>query len=184
MRFLLILSFLLSGSFSFAGTTNVDSLGVTPLMKASALGQKKLVSQLLKNTKLKLDEKDKEDQTALFYAMDNDQEEIALQLIDAGADLSLTFNDIDESYLALAIRYNLSKVVEKIVMKKPELVNDADALGFTPLMRSVRSSPKATIEFLLKHGAKKDLKNAEGQTALDIARKAQNQEAIALLSTK
>ena len=178
MRLILILSFIISGSTGFAA----DVQSITPLMKASALGHKKVVSQLLKNPKLKIDEKDKEDQTALFYAMDNEQEEIALQLIDKGADLSLTFNEIDESYLALAIRYNLSKVVEKIATKKPELVNQADDLGFTPLMRSVRSSPKATIEFLLKNGAKKDLKNLEGQTALDIARKAQNQEAIALLS--
>jgi ankyrin repeat protein len=37
---------------------------------------------------------------------------------------------------------------------------------------------------LLKNGADKELKNLEGQTALDIARKAQNKDAIDLLSSK
>jgi ankyrin repeat protein len=51
-------------------------------------------------------------------------------------------------------------------------------------MRSVRNSSSEVIEFLLKNGAQKELKNSQGQTALDIAKKAQNQDAIRLLSNK
>jgi ankyrin repeat protein len=180
MRILLSLFILIS-----FGMAQAAEDGLTPLMRASVQGQTAQVQKLIRKKKTaKLDAVDKEGHTALYLAMDNDKEDIALKLIDAGTDLSLKFDEFQESYLAIAIRYNLSRAVTKIATKNPGLINQTDTAGMTPLMRSVRNSSSEVIEFLLKNGAQKELKNSQGQTALDIAKKAQNQDAIRLLSNK
>ena len=43
--------------------------------------------------------------------------------------------------------------------------------GMTPLMKCARYGLPACAEILLRHGADPHLRNNEGQTALDIARK-------------
>lgn len=41
----------------------------------------------------------------------------------------------------------------------------------TALMNAANYSNKGSVEMLLDHGADKDLKNSEGKTALDYAKK-------------
>ena len=54
------------------------------------------------------------------------------------------------------------------MIKKGAKVNYQDAHGDTPLISAASWSQKYNIKVLLKHKANKELKNKDGQTALDI----------------
>lgn len=73
--------------------------------------------------------------------------------------------------LQIACLYSDSVEVVKLLLEHFD-VNSKNSDGFTPLMYSVQSSanPVEITEFLLSRGAKADLKNNSGKTALDLGR--------------
>uniref|UniRef100_A0A6V7K291 G-patch domain-containing protein n=1 Tax=Bracon brevicornis TaxID=1563983 RepID=A0A6V7K291_9HYME len=63
-------------------------------------------------------------------------------------------------------------------------VNIADDFGWTPLMSSAFSGNKRIVEFLLKLGARRDLREKTGLTALQLAQKKQHKEIVSLLKNE
>lgn len=159
-----------------------DAAGNTALILAAAKGEEKIVQLLLKN-KVKLDIKNKEGQTALYFALINEQPDIALSLVNKGAALEDINNDGD-SALQIATTSNANEVMKLVIKKNPSLINKPNNSGITPLMEAARFGSAKTIKILLNSKANGNLKNPNGKTALDIAIKAQNSEAIKLLGNK
>lgn len=155
----------------------------TPLMKAAAEGDKKAVQTLLKS-KADINAQDTEEKkTALYYAISNEQKEITKLLIDKGANLE-NLSENQESALFMATTTNNYDLMKTVLKKKKALINTPDIEGTTPLMEAAKYGTKQTLEILLKAGAKKDLKNKLGSTALDIAKENKNEDAIKALSKK
>ncbi len=156
-----------------------DKTGHTALMLASSNGHKEAAKFLLVN-KADVNIKTDEGQTALYFALVSDQGEIAKDLIEQGA----TIEDISgegESALYVATTANQNEIMSILIRKKPSLVNKATNASTTPLMEAARFGSAKTVSILLKAGADKKAKNQNGKTALDIAIKAQNDDAINLL---
>jgi len=156
-----------------------DPKGNTALMIAASNGQKKAAKLLMEN-KAAVNIKNQMGQTALYFALINEQNDIAIDLINQGADLD-NISDDGESALIIATTANANEIMNTIIKKMPSLVNKASNSSTTPLMEAARFGSAKTINILLKAGANKKLQNQNGKTALDIAIKAQNEDAIHLL---
>ena len=57
----------------------------------------------------------------------------------------------------------------------------AERNGFTPLHNAVAANNEAAVRLLLQYGANKNIKNLDGQTPLDKARKEEKQRLVLLL---
>ncbi len=154
--------------------------GLTALMKAASEGQLDTVKKLSKTQNINT--RDQEKQTALYYALINGHTESALFLIDQKADLK-NVNDREDSALTIATSLNNHKVMLALLKKDAALINKVSLSGKSPLMEAARFGNRQTLEILLGSQADITLKNKNGQTALDIAKKAQNKTSIELIQT-
>ncbi len=156
---------------------------LTPLMQAANDGDKKAVEALIKS-KADLNANDPEEKrTALYFAISNEHKEVIKLLIDKGASLE-NLSEGQESALFMATTTNNYDLMKTVLKKNKKLINTPDKEGTTPLMEAAKYGTKQTVEILLKAGAKKDLKNNLGSTALDIAKENKNEETIKALSKK
>ena len=74
-----------------------DEKGSTPLMAAAAYNLPSIVAALLQKDASNINAANKYNQTALMYALNNKYEEVALQLIGAGADYKINYGPTQES---------------------------------------------------------------------------------------
>lgn len=156
----------------------------TPLMKAASDGDKAAVQKILKSKKTNIDAEDSEERrTALYFAINNEHNNVIQLLIDAGARLE-NLSEGKETALFMATTTNNRELMKTLIKKNKGLLNIPDSDGTTPLMEAAKFGAKETVQILLDAGAKKDLKNNLGSTALDIAKENKNEDALILLSTK
>lgn len=87
------------------------------------------------------------------------------------------------SGLHYAARGNSLDIVNRILKRVPD-VNVIDAFGWTCLHWAVASTQKSAqvVKSLLDHGCNKDFKDNSGRTALDLAKKFNNADSIAILN--
>ena len=138
----------------------------TLLIVAAHVGDTKIIAYLLK--KNDINQKDKTGHTALYYAISNAQEKAALALIAAKADLQIKYDANQDSILHVAAQSGNIKIGEELIVKLPELLNQTNANGETPVFEAVKSSQSKFARFLIEAGAKKDLKNKKNQAVLDL----------------
>jgi ankyrin repeat protein len=105
----------------------------------------------------------------LLTSIAEKREDCALALIAGGADVrSRTLEGKTALHMAAAM--SLSRVVDMALSTSPELVNSADAEGFTPLMLAAWAGNEGNVQSMLRHGAVSSIKNSDGKTAADFAR--------------
>ncbi|MBV2169103.1 MAG: ankyrin repeat domain-containing protein [Bdellovibrio sp.] len=160
-----------------------DETGMTPLMSAALGGNVDMVKKLLAK-KVKLELKNQVGDTALAVALTNDQLDSAKVLINAGANVDLIVAGENKDTLLMRAASNNADITALILKKNKGLINKTNKLGETALMQSVRFGNNDSVKMLLKAGADVKAKNKEGLSALDIAKKSSNEEAIKLLSAK
>jgi ankyrin repeat protein len=74
------------------------------------------------------------------------------------------------------------KTVENWLSERPYVnINHINSDNESALMAATQASKEETVKFLLSKGADISLKNANGQTALDIAKQLGNETIIKLL---
>lgn len=147
---------------------NVPGCDPTPLAWAATAGELHLVNAMLQrgaNPEARLLGKT----TALLTSIAEKREDCALALIAGGADVrSRTLEGKTALHMAAAM--SLSRVVDMALSTSPELVNSADAEGFTPLMLAAWAGNEVNLQSMLRHGAMSSMKNSDGKTAADLAR--------------
>ncbi len=158
-----------------------DSHGLTLLMRAVASGQKNTVTYLLQQ-KVNLEFKNEIGDTALAMAIGNEQDQIAIALINAGAKINVLGGESKNNLVFMAASVNATKTLELLVKKAPSQINAKNKNGDTALHEAARFGSEKTLEILLKAGVKKDIINNEGKTPLDIAKSIKNEIVIKRLS--
>lgn len=102
-------------------------------------------------------------------------------LLDAGVDVDQTDSDgiTSLSWAAIANRVDMAK----LLIARGADVNHVDRKGMTPLLyaASVDFGDAATVELLIRSGARLDVRNKEGLNALNLARKYNHTHLIASL---
>ena len=160
-----------------------DQTGATALMLAAINGNDDVVNVLIKH-KANLELKSNEGETALSFAVSNDNASIAKKLITAGADTNIILNGDEGDNILMRSILADKDLSQLIIQKNQKLVNKKNKLGETALFTAARYGTATEIDFLIKNGAQKDIKNNEGKTALIVAKEAQNKQTQKSLEAK
>lgn len=113
------------------------------------------------------DSKSEENVKKWFYACYNQKEEIAKKLIDEG------YHDIllPSGHKPLFYCVTSPNIIKMLIDKKVEVNFQDDSHGATALHQASALGSLETIKILVESGAKIDLKDKEGSTAFDIAKR-------------
>jgi hypothetical protein len=84
--------------------------------------------------------------------------------------------------LGTAIKALDTQRVRELVRRGVD-VNHQDGQGSTPLMAAAWHGHPEVVKLLLRHGARTDLKDREGETALSLARKQRRWDVLRLLQS-
>lgn len=95
-------------------------------------------------------------------------------------DSCLLLQDKPYSLLAISIRTGSVKILQDLISVKVDVNKICD--DKTPLMYAAKYGQLEAAKFLINAGSKIDLKNNEGKTALDYARKYHKKEIIDFLA--
>jgi ankyrin repeat protein len=179
----------------------------TALMTAARSGYVKIMKLLL-DAGAKTDLKDKEERTAIFTAASYFKPEGFKMLLEC-SDLSiknksgysllfeLVWNGSIESMKALleiyddkmdickamnlAVHTDNIELVKLLLTKKPDINYQHEKTGDSPVMFAVKRSNAAMLSLLLEQHPSLGLKNKDGNTVFDIARKENNSAIIHML---
>lgn len=105
--------------------------------------------------------------TALIFAVDDEDIEMLRILVKNGADLNVKNREKD-SALNYAIQYNLQEIAEFLI-KNGSDVNIKGYNGITPLMNAVAINNKYITKLLISSGANVNARDDEGNPALNYA---------------
>jgi ankyrin repeat protein len=174
-----------------AEVDRADASANTPLMVAAEgtaymPNNAPFVAALL-TANAKIDAQDSRGRSPLYRASAEGKEEALRLLLDKKANPNLKAND-GSTPLNEAVTYNRLGAAT-LLLERGADVNLADANGNTALMivaegNGYIKSTAELISFLLAHGAKKDLMDGQGRTALGRATAAKNTAAIEALGKK
>ncbi len=166
-----------------------DSRGYTALMEASGRNYLQIVKLLLQ-AKADVNHRAKDTFTALTFALSAqanvDNKEVLLLLIDAGADVNITyksnsfFSEDGITPLMVAAAKGYEKVVE-LALKKGAHVNARTSQAGCALMDAVGSGRKDIVEMFLDNKADVAAKTNEGLTVLMVAAAQGNEEIVRLV---
>ena len=153
-----------------------------PALKiAAAGGHLELVKLLVENGATIDIGKENGDRTPLIEASDSGHADIAAYLISKGADVNALGNGVTPLMAAVSTNAMATGPAEpreetiRLLLEKGADVNVQDntwlKTGFSPLMMAVRQADAALVQTLLAKQADLNLKSADGETALDMAKK-------------
>jgi ankyrin repeat protein len=106
-------------------------------------------------------------QSPLADALENGRRELALELIEQGADVNLAQGDGTTPLHWAAYQLDLG-VVERLIARGAR-ANTANRYGASPLGEAAKAANPAIVERLLAAGADVDSANADGETVLMLA---------------
>lgn len=107
--------------------------------------------------------------SALSAAADNGRTDCARLLLSHGAMIDQRLGKDDgRTPLYLAIQGRHIDCV-RLLLEKGADINARTTLGWTPLMAAAKRGDSVAVDLLISRGAKLDLENEDGDTALDIA---------------
>ncbi|MBK5290607.1 MAG: ankyrin repeat domain-containing protein [Acidobacteriia bacterium] len=109
--------------------------------------------------------------------------EVATHLVNQGANLNLAANNkmmVAPIHAAVASRN--AAIVELLVSAGVD-VNQQQRHGFTPLHAAAQNGDEEIVRLLLAHGARRDIRAASQQTAMDLAMLKGHAGVVALLET-
>ena len=154
-----------------AQVNSSDANGYTALHYAAHCGDIKVVQVLIK-AGADIDSRTKQGVTPLMYSIDMmcGKPEITLELIRAGAGV----NEVDSqgnTALHIATTESTNDVLEALLQKSADPNVLSKATGDRPLHVAAANGLVDRVELLIRYGADPKLKNARGQTAIEVANK-------------
>lgn len=169
-----------------AATTESATDGRTLLMTAAASGVPTIVVDVLKS-RPNVNARDGKGRTALMEAVGQyhygvesreiNRAEVVRLLLQAGADPNISDEDGNTALIGAA--WDADAVL--LLIRAGANVNAQSKKGFTPL---INCADPDVARVLLAHGADPSVRDAEGKTALEVARKYGMKEKEAVLSAK
>jgi ankyrin repeat protein len=157
-----------------------DRSGRTGLMIAADVGADDVASTLL-SLHANVNAMDREETTALMFAVRHSHEAIVKLLLDSGADANIARKATKETPAHIAAGDRNPNIL-RMLLEKGARVNVADNYGVTPLMRAAmgavldftlnttgRIALPINVKMLLDHGADVAATDAAGDTALSFA---------------
>ncbi|MBW6515029.1 MAG: ankyrin repeat domain-containing protein [Candidatus Cloacimonetes bacterium] len=140
--------------------------GEFPLVEAIFHKNEQIVSLLLES-RVNPDVKDvRQNNPALFLAIDNRDKSIAEKLIIAGADINARGAQLSDTSLMRAVKMDLPDIVAMLLSKGAE-INAVDNNGWSALFYALERGNPQTIDTLLKHNIDRAILDKSGKTALD-----------------
>jgi len=136
---------------------NGDLLGVERSIKKDANRLDKTITRFF-------DYERPESLTPLMWAQHYDQQEIAIWLIEEGADVNLR-TEVGDTALMMACRRNQDEIAQLLV-RKGARVNDELKNGRTALIEAIKSGMCDVAEMLIESGAKVNHQDKSGWAAL------------------
>ena len=170
--------------------------GLIPsLIVATATGRLPIVNALIRagadinvTVELPTDEEGRtSNANALFVALSRQDDEspvderVGLALVRAGMDLAFASDD-GSMAVHYAARNGMPKILGEILSRAPDSINAQDRDGLTPLMLAASSNRLEGIRVLIAGQADRQVRDAKGRTAAEIALAEGHQEAAAALA--
>lgn len=139
--------------------------------------------KLLVARRVKLEEVDGfQGGTALWRAAANGRLDVVVYLASVGANVLFATELGKQTALHAVAGHSGSTPVAEFLISKRVPVNAQDHFGRTALMEAVLNEKVELVQLLVRAGARRDLKDSSGQTALDIASRLNNPEITAALA--
>ncbi|XP_022327271.2 uncharacterized protein LOC111126729 [Crassostrea virginica] len=163
---------------------DVNSLlsnGEPPVCEAVRNANKDTLSVLIKVGKCNVNTVAKNGESPLFTAAKSGYSDLCRLLLDSGADSDFVLPTNQHTPLITAASNDFEDVI-KVLLKHGCNVNHCDDNGKSALWHAYSNSNTVSMNLLLRAGADKDLSNSEGQTILDDARDAEDDDVIELLT--
>lgn len=162
----------------------IDNEGRTPLHVAAGCGETAMV-QLFLQSGAQIDVLDDEGTTSLLLAASRGRSGAALALIAAGAAVNILSGENNRSVVHIAADKELLDVmnaaIEREVLERKALVNEADTGQDTPLHRAAVNNNVKAIDALVQAGAETEARNCYGHTPLHEAARTLGEEALRAL---
>jgi len=172
----------MNGLLEYKANPNAkDNDGWTAAMHAVRSNEPK-VFRLLGKHKADFNLFNKEGVTALAMAVNDNKANAAVAMLDNKANPNLAMGAGKYNALMLAVSKGNLVMAQTLLQYKAN-PNARNAAGVTPLMIAAHKNQDMIISLLLKAGAKADVKDDEGKTALQIAKENDAQKAIAMLES-
>lgn len=141
----------------------------------------KQITQMLKDYPECLNQKNKNGDTPLLYTLKQKNEGYALSFIGAGADLVATDND-GNTALHIATEHGYVDCVKKIIEQHPELINQKNNSGDTPLIKAAAGNHNDIITTFFKtKQVDPNIQGASGLSALHWAAARNNKALVSFL---
>ena len=161
-----------------------NSLGNTPLMSSTVLGDRLGIAKLLIEAGANINAQSvfSNGLTALMKSIIQRKYAISKLLIDSKADLNIR-DENGNTALMIAIAYNQIKAAKLLIHSGADF-NIQDEDGNTALMIAARDNRLEMAELLIDLRSELNIKNKDGNTALMIAELRKNDEMVKLIKDK
>jgi hypothetical protein len=144
---------------------------VNQLFRASEAGDLPVLTEILQSGRVSPNVEDKAGRTPLLYAARGGQLRAAMVLVNAGGDVRAVDKD-GRNALHYSCRRGHAEVVRWLLNGKSGLsVHTTDAHALTPLHQATLGKAAVVIDLLLRQGADPLARDANGCSALKLARK-------------
>lgn len=156
--------------------------GTYPIFEALNSPASSEIISILKKSGADLNIKNSAGSTPLILAINLKREQAALTLIELGADVNVTDDNVGNGPLGYSCtNSDLFGVTEALIKNKANLNSQMKYVKKTPLMLAAEFGNKEAVKLLLSHGANSALQDSYGKTAAFYARKNKHEEVAAIL---
>jgi ankyrin repeat protein len=152
----------------------IDAKGAPGLVMALQLGSLQAFQALLKAPGIKVEQRNRQGESALMIAAIKGQLPQARQLVERDADINKT-GWTPLHYAASGVEESHVQMIA-LLLENHAYIDAASPNGSTPLMLAAQYGTRANAQLLLAEGADPTLKNQLGLSAVDFALRAKRQD--------